>query len=126
MKAKLSWKDVEELITILAEKIKDKNFKCIRGIPRNGCIIAILLSHLTGLTYIENAHLLKNEDVLIVDDIADTGHTLCAYANYKIATLHYKPTSKIRPDFFAKETTDWIQYPWETDKSSKVDYNGNE
>jgi hypoxanthine phosphoribosyltransferase len=31
----------------------------------------------------------------------------------KTATLHYKPWSIYRPDYFAEEVEDWIVYPWE-------------
>ncbi|VVC72074.1 Uncharacterised protein [uncultured archaeon] len=31
----------------------------------------------------------------------------------KVATLHYKETSRVKPDFFAETTSDWLVYPWE-------------
>lgn len=60
--------------------------------------------------------------ILIVDDVADTGKSLVAAKDYisrrgaaeiKTATLHYKPTSIIKPDYFVGVTTAWIVYPWE-------------
>ena len=37
------------------------------------------------------------------------------------ATLHYKPTAKFTPDFYAKEVgTEWIVYPWERKDSDAV------
>jgi hypoxanthine phosphoribosyltransferase len=27
--------------------------------------------------------------------------------------VYYKPWSIVRPDYFAKETSDWIVFPWE-------------
>lgn len=60
--------------------------------------------------------------VLVVDDVADTGESLAAVRRdllarkaleVKIATLHYKPKSILRPDFYVSETSAWIVYPHE-------------
>lgn len=60
--------------------------------------------------------------VLIVDDVADTGRSLLVAkelarrgmaSEVKVATLHYKPRSLIKPDFYIKETNKWLVYPWE-------------
>ncbi len=65
---------------------------------------------------------LQDKKVLIVDDVADTGRSLMIAKDYlmrkgasdiKVATLHYKPNSQYRPDYFVKMTTSWIAYPWE-------------
>jgi hypoxanthine phosphoribosyltransferase len=60
--------------------------------------------------------------VLVTDDVADTGKSLKAVIEYlyklgakevKAATLHYKPKSIIKPDFYIEETDAWIVYPHE-------------
>jgi len=60
--------------------------------------------------------------VLVVDDVADTGESLVTVrqnllsggaSEVKIATLHYKPKSILRPDFYVRETSAWIVYPHE-------------
>jgi len=60
--------------------------------------------------------------VLAVDDVADTGKSLKAVIEYlyalgakqvKTATLHYKPQSVVKPDFYIEETDAWIVYPHE-------------
>jgi len=66
---------------------------------------------------------ISNHKVLIVDDVADTGITLKAVVDYiknklkpselKVATIHYKPWSAIKPDYYLEEVTEWIVYPWE-------------
>jgi hypoxanthine phosphoribosyltransferase len=63
------------------------------------------------------------ETILIIDDLADTGETLDAVlkllkqhltnATIKSAVLFYKTKSKIKPDYYVEETTDWIVFPWE-------------
>ena len=61
--------------------------------------------------------------VLVVDEVADTGkslklvkeHIIEQYATeVKIATVYYKPWSIVKPDYYEKETSRWIVFPWET------------
>jgi hypoxanthine phosphoribosyltransferase len=70
----------------------------------------------------------KNKSVLIVDDVADRGNSLILAKKHvqdagareiKVATLHYKPWSKIEPDFYALEVESWIVYPWEVFEATK-------
>lgn len=60
--------------------------------------------------------------ILLIDDLADSGESLqCAleYLNLKkpqeirIGTLLAKPWSKIVPDYFAEEATEWVVFPHE-------------
>lgn len=61
-----------------------------------------------------------NLDVLVVDDVADTGHTLRLVrevlaehvAEVRTAVLYHKPQSVIVPDFAWKRTDAWINFPW--------------
>jgi hypoxanthine phosphoribosyltransferase len=64
--------------------------------------------------------------VLVIDDVSDSGHSLLAVKKYveekgaaavKIATLHHKPWSEFKPDYFAEEVDKWILYPWEPNES---------
>ncbi len=66
--------------------------------------------------------------VLIVDDVSDTGKSLIAAREHvlskkpkevKIATLHYKPYSKLKPDYFVETTSKWIVYPWEIHETER-------
>jgi hypoxanthine phosphoribosyltransferase len=73
---------------------------------------------------LNNFEVLRDADVLIIDDIADSGETL-EYAVNKFkgngceriqtASIFYKPCSKFKPDCFAEEVeeTTWIVQPWE-------------
>jgi uncharacterized protein len=65
---------------------------------------------------------LSGRKILIVDDVADTGRSLKVavkhlkslnIGDFKIVTLFMKPQSIVKPDYYFKETTDWIIYPWE-------------
>jgi len=63
---------------------------------------------------------IEGRRLLVVDDIADTGKSLrvalgllSAARDVRVATLHFKPGSEVKPDFFAEKATEWIVYPWE-------------
>jgi len=67
--------------------------------------------------------------VLVVDDVSDQGDSLLALvdllrrdgaADVRTATVHFKPWSKLRPDFFVVETDSWIIYPWELYESIRL------
>jgi len=63
---------------------------------------------------------LKDSKVLIVDDVADTGHTLkhvlefCKgqLADTRLAVLYEKSQSIIKCDYVWKHTDQWINFPW--------------
>lgn len=63
-----------------------------------------------------------NKRVLVVDEVADTGKSLQLVKEHlisrgaseaKIATIYYKPWSIVKPDYYVKETSSWIVFPWE-------------
>jgi len=60
--------------------------------------------------------------VLVVDDVADTGRSLKLVKEHvvqggarvvKVATLFQKPWSALKPDYFEKETENWVVFPWD-------------
>lgn len=63
--------------------------------------------------------------VLIVDDIIDSGETMKEILSilkekfpnieFKIASLFYKTTALIKPDFSVREANEWIDFFWEVD-----------
>ena len=63
---------------------------------------------------------LKDSKILIVDDVADTGHTLnhvlefCKgqMADSRIAVLYEKSQSIVKCDYVWKYTDKWINFPW--------------
>lgn len=63
---------------------------------------------------------LPDAQVLVVDDVADSGRTLAlvmqmladAGAQARSAVLFSKPRSIITPDFSWKDTDLWITFPW--------------
>lgn len=66
---------------------------------------------------------ITNKKTLLVDDIADTGESLklakthlqtIGAAEIRTATLYKKPYSIVTPDFYEKQTANWVVFPWET------------
>jgi hypoxanthine phosphoribosyltransferase len=60
--------------------------------------------------------------ILLIDDISDTGKSLKLAKTHlqtqgaieiKTATLYEKPQSVTTPDFYEKQTTDWVVFPWD-------------
>lgn len=70
-------------------------------------------------------NLTSHKKVLIIDDIVDSGKTMVEIlkllnnrfpnCEFKLATLFYKKTALIKPDFYINETDMWIEFFWEVD-----------
>lgn len=143
----ISWATVTSLSHDLAVKIRNARYRpdVVVAIARGGYMPARLLCdslNLTDLSSIRIAHYtagsqkqqkaqlveglcrdLSGKNVLLVDDISDTGDTLELARNHlvehgadtlRIAVLHHKQTSTVEPDYFAHRITKWrwIIYPW--------------
>lgn len=107
----LTWEQFGSSLNILLSRIPKNKYKYIFGIPRGGLIIAVWLSHQLKLPLIHQ--MFPHSEILIVDDIADTGKTLKVFEAWDTATLYYKPRSEIIPTYYAVETSDWIVFPYE-------------
>jgi len=67
----------------------------------------------------------NRKKVVLIDDIVDSGesmkHIIAKMRNlypeceFKIATLFYKPSACLQPDFTVREAKDWIEFFWEVD-----------
>lgn len=63
---------------------------------------------------------LQEARILIVDDVADTGHTLKSVGQFcegkvgevRTAVLYEKPHSLVRCDYVWRHTDRWINFPW--------------
>lgn len=65
----------------------------------------------------------KGKKLLVVDEVADSGRSLQLIINHlreqgaaevKTAVLYYKPCCATKPDYYEKETSSWIIFPWDT------------
>jgi hypoxanthine phosphoribosyltransferase len=122
----LSWEDVNNAVESLAHQIKNSNehIEAITGLPRGGLIPAVLLSHKLGLPYVNLFNDCEgHENVLVIDDICDSGETLKEYHQFfTTATIHYKQLAVVKPDFYYSLAPEdkWIVYPWEQKDSKTI------
>ena len=67
---------------------------------------------------------MKDQKVLIADDVADTGKTLemvrafCEpqVADVRCAVIYEKPQSLVKCEYVWKHTDKWINFPWSTEE----------
>lgn len=146
----VSWDEVEKMCKYLAKEILETfHVNAIVGIGRGGWVPARVLADLLNIKDLGSIKVesyigieskkepmitqdvsinLKDKNVLLVDDVADSGESLILAKNYllkknpkklKTAVLYYKLKSKIIPDFYVKETDKWIIYPWEKQETMR-------
>ncbi len=145
-----SWPQLVKDCLVISKKLSTQNFDCLVAISRGGLIPATILSylldikkiHVIGYDYYLKPGVrkklrqisapeqkIKNCHILLVDEIADTGHTLLAASQFlknkgnKVTTvaLHWKTKSKIKPDYFVHKVKDiWIVYPWDESLKNKL------
>jgi len=141
-----TWDQIYEMLLDLAERVRKDRFlpDIILGISRGGWPPARVMSDLLGTAELANVKVefyvgvaetkkepvitqpisvsVKSKDVLILDDVADTGQSLRLVKNHvtkqraravKTATIYYKPWSVIVPDYYEKQTRRWVVFPWE-------------
>ncbi|MCH9837247.1 MAG: phosphoribosyltransferase [Ilumatobacter sp.] len=74
---------------------------------------------------------LSNGKILIVDDVADTGHTLKSVEEFcegkvgevRTACIYEKSHSVVKCDYVWKRTDEWINFPWsDKDPVAKRDW----
>lgn len=140
-----SWTQIEKGAASLALQVAQRpGFvpRVIIGLARGGLVPAVIISHLLKIKMFPVSYSSKKGngeykeyenklpefpmtwDILIVDDICDTGYTMAEvskfYAsnghNVRMAALYHKDGAIVRPDFVwqsINENSDWIEFPWE-------------
>ena len=143
------YKEFKEDLKTLTTKI-DNDFDSIIAIARGGMSMALMLGEyydirevysINTIGYNDTLKLdevevfnipnLKNANkVLIVDDIVDSGDTLIEVLkilnnqypkiNFYSASIFYKKTAKIKPNWYAKEAKEWIEFFWSEDLKERI------
>lgn len=141
-----SWDQIYDSCLKVADQIKKSGYKpdLIVAVSRGGWIPGRVLSDLLEnpriatlkVEYYEDIYKTRSKPeitqpltvdvsgkrVLLVDDIADSGHSLKLVkehlfekgaADVKICTLYHKPWSVVTPDFNARTTDAWVCFPHE-------------
>lgn len=127
----LNWNDVDRAINRIVASIDNSEIKinAVGGMPRGGLIPAVMISHRLGIPFVSQANIKDIfGNILIVDDICDSGKTLNQFKfenNIYTATLHWKQSADYQPHYFWEVAfeNEWIVYPWENkDSQTKPDY----
>lgn len=143
----ISWSEVQQLCLRLAAMIWDSNYQpdIVVAIARGGFVPARLLCdyldimaltsikiehYLAGSTKQEQAIIryplctpIKNQRVLLVDDVNDSGDTLDVALQHllsfqprevRTAVMHHKTSTHFKVDYLAKTVIKWrwLIYPW--------------
>lgn len=111
-KRHIDWDNIDYILNVLSVKMPE----CaeVYGVPRNGVILAAMLSHINP-----NLKLVMSPtpNCIIIDDIYDTGKTLKPYMNdgYEVAALYLRHGNIKHPDFWVEyiQNDDWLVFPWE-------------
>ena len=101
MKEFVSWELIDDCVTDIAFYLKDtgKDFVGVFGVPRGGSLLAVMLSHKLDIPYITDFWRVGDGDIVVIDDIADTGKTFSFIKNnLKLKmhiTLQFTNTNKV-------------------------------
>lgn len=142
------YEEFREDLKTLTQKI-DQPFDAILGIARGGLSMAQLLGEYYDMREVYSINTIGYEDthknestevfnipelksstqVLIVDDIVDSGDTLVEVLTvlnakypsitFLTASIFYKKTAKIAPTWYVKEPKGWIDFFWSVDLREK-------
>lgn len=148
-----SWEEFGQHVLALAKSIiqSGEEFDVLVALARGGTAIARPLADLCGIKEISSMQIefytgvnetakspvitqslpvkVRDQKVLVVDDIADSGETLKIADHYltmhgvseiKTATLITKPWTKYQPDHSAYESSAWVIFPWESRESIEL------
>jgi len=130
-------KDVESIIRFI-ENFETQKFRVIYAVPRGGVHLGKLLSNRLKIelkTSLNDVlchiikHKIQKDNVLIVDDIVDTGKTLLKirqdFPDSLFISLWRNNTCNFPPNMSLNlsNDNDWIVFPWE-DKKEETKVNG--
>ena len=138
------YEEFRDDLKALVSKI-DWEFDTIVPISRGGLTIGHLLGEFYNIREVHSIHTIGYDDttkldkvtitntpdlsratrVLIVDDIVDSGDTidevlehlkaLYPSTQFKTASIFYKKSAKITPNWYVKEPKGWIDFFWSED-----------
>ena len=142
----VSWDDLDRLVSDLAERLAPQQFDVMLAITRGGLVPAGMLAYRLRIRNILVAAvefyddqgqpgprptflqfpadpLLRGQQVLVVDEVSDSGTTIHAVTERirqaggipTTAVIHWKPERSVvpgAPDVHAVTTAAWVVYPF--------------
>ena len=147
------WDEVYGMMIGLAREVKNSDYspQVIVGVSRGGWPPARIMSDLLENSNLANMKVefytnigvtaktpkitqpvtseVSGRRVLVVDDVADSGHSLRVATRHlkqkgarqiEVCTLYMKPSSVFKPDHFARTTAKWVIFPWERLEAVKL------
>jgi xanthine phosphoribosyltransferase len=138
-----SYEEFKIDVNMLAKEIKKYNPDVILSIARGGMTLGHFLAEaleMRDLYSINSIHyeetrkldiinifnipdLSEKKRIVLVDDIIDSGETMVEikrvlaqkfpHVDLKVASIFYKEKALLRPDFSAREATEWIEFFWD-------------
>lgn len=107
-------------IRTLADQVRGMGYKGLYGIPKGGVPVAMALSTVSGIPLVASV----SEDVLVVDDLIDTGRTRSRYPDNDMAVLHRKAWAPVDRQIVYcvhQDCKDWIVYWWEGTEEKSIE-----
>ncbi len=134
---------------VLIPKLKEYQPDALIAIARGGLLLGHLLSealetreiyslnsiHYDGTKKLDTFEIFNIPDlsrkhkIILIDDIVDSGESMVEilkileekypHCEFKVATIFYKTTALMQPDFSVKEAKNWIEFFWEVDLLEK-------
>jgi hypoxanthine phosphoribosyltransferase len=146
-----TWDEIySQCITLAEGLLQNKKYNAIVGVSRGGLALTRIMSdlldvhdvmitrceHYTDLGKTRRRPVitqkiqgtLKGKDVVLIDDVADSGKSLVTIKKYllrkrpkslTVATLYIKPWTVMMPDSYVGNTDAWIVFPWELYEAMK-------
>ena len=119
-----SIEDLKSDAEIIVNKIntRKKNiFSAVYGVPRGGIPFAIEIANQLNIPIIEEDDWDKCDDILIVDDIVDSGKTRDKFRDHNFACIHQKEMAIPSATYIAHPNiSDWVVYPWEENEVASI------
>tara|TARA_R110001592_G_scaffold295553_3_gene565571 strand:+ start:405 stop:812 length:408 start_codon:yes stop_codon:yes gene_type:complete len=120
-----SWSEFDLAVDVMVEEFKSSDtshIEKILALPRGGLPLGVALSHRLNIPLITQTYQIGRApygNVLVVDDIADSGETLEKVSkelkNSLYYVIHQDDNSIFEPDFsYVSNDRYWISYPWES------------
>ena len=126
----MGWSGMALAVAACADWLEQQNVKAIHGIPRGGLVFATMLSYRTAIPLIErskmksliSSQLLSQSEILVVDDISDTGSTLKPYTEHGHVTAvlveNHDTATPSDWHYTRNDQNCWIVFPWESKQST--------